>query len=554
MEARDYIDKFEELVKEYQDNEYLKTRFNTFEINGFTNDSIDEIPVEAGYVNIDCCHEQPWKRAYNHTFSTYAGNVYAFDVKLLPGDPASVRYYVRYDGKVVAPNITKYGEPNQKASIGTIYVDLEPIRVFIRGELVAENHKVYVKTSQIDDTAWELITDSAELFQSSLLRYEDVDSSKYYWNTSERALYKINVTATPTRDPWRRYSYELYGTEGSPTFLTYDFIKDKLDKYFYNRREAETPLYRFNKEKMQWETFGNIINYRNTEAPKPIESIEVEGKKIAVPPYIPLSTVNKERYYYFIPDDEESPNAGTLYSYDYTVFMERYEVNEDFYESAFLFYRELMHVFSDVNDVTRIDQKQIYCTHGHPGLTVLKPDINRYYLDTRAGKLYKPLENGFIPTEKPYNIEISTDKDGLEDLDPLFIKADTYYFFPRTNKCYYVEFIDADSIGVVWDPNLDLNSDIDKNFMSVDDLATPDIDESLEGMQVIVYEDLESDNFKNIYYRIVTLPNLPIKVTSLDSATPYFGAYYKVGEDYYKYNPYQELDEKHFQVNCDVFY
>lgn len=549
MEARDYIDKFKELVQEYKDNNYLVERFNTFEINPFTNYSVDDVPLESGYVNISSYYEKAWDDAISRKISTINGDITASDIILLAGDPGASTYYVKYEDTIITPNITSYGTPisNVQASIGNLYLDLTPNRVFSGGKLVAEYHSLYKKVKQDDDTAWELVTDKCLVFQSNRLRYTDIDTSKYYWDMAEHTLYKLDENADTIRSPWVRYTYKVYGVSGNPTYLPYELIRDIVDRYFFDRTEAETKLYKFNTDTMEWQTIGDIVNYALTESPS---EVSVVDGVIQPPESITLETSNKESYYCFIPTDgfvkiaekeseynnsvdektsveeqyheaevnyneaveaynnaieisERYPtqeniearesayrytvekqaesnllrtrlaglnaqinhtrneidqmstrlyNDGVLYTYDYTVFLTRINVEETFYESAFAFYNNLMHVYTDINDLDRIDHKKFYLTDGHPGKKVLQPDLDRIYLDTKNQKIYRPLKDGFKETEEP--------KDGT----------------------------------------------------------------------------------------------LPIEVTSLKELDLYFNAVYKVGDTYYKYNPYEEMLQEHFYFDCGVFF
>ena len=535
MEATDYIEKFNELVQEYRDKNYLVQRLNTFEINPFTNDDVNDIPVEAGYINIDSFYKRAWQKAGDKNISTDIGNVDMSDIVFLSGDPSAIVYYARYDNMIICPNATSYGNPAELkvgASVGTIYVDLTPERRSSGGQLIGEFHKVYRKTKQGDPTAWELITADAEVFQSNRLRYDDIIDGKFYWDISERAMYTLGPEESE-RSPWQRFTYKLYGTSGNPTVLPYELIKNDIDKYFYDYTATNTPLYKFNVGTMSWETFGNMINYANTENP---QEVIVDEQGVIVPPNIPLSDVNKERYYYFIStenlnhlnekreeyelaaqekedaghiyalaleaynianqayidarnaaeqeptpehiaeveaaaavlaekseqlqeaqDDygektvrlntlksaltiltEKTYNSGTLFRYNYTIYLKRVAVSDEVYESAYLFYRNLMHVYGDVTDNDRIDNKSLFLVHGHPCKKILEPDMSRIYLDTKNKKLYRPLavEDRFHEVKNPYNIVYIYDAESMYDLDPSSFEENTYYFFINRNVCY----------------------------------------------------------------------------------------------------------------------
>ena len=109
-------------------------------------------------------------------------------------------------------------------------------------------------------------------------------------------------------------------------------------------------------------------------------------------------------------------------------------------------------------------------------------------------------------------------------------------------------------------------TDIDEmGEMSVDDVDTPDIDEAeIYGLQKIIYEEI-NDEYRVVHYRKTMLPNLPIEVDSLEElerGTEYpltYGSYYRVDNGagyytYYRYDPYEEIEQEHFYFNCGVFY
>ena len=84
MEARDYIEALENLIQEYKDNNYLVSRYNTFEINPFTNDYISDIPVESGYINIDSYYERAARDSHNRVIElANSDNVNTYDIILL---------------------------------------------------------------------------------------------------------------------------------------------------------------------------------------------------------------------------------------------------------------------------------------------------------------------------------------------------------------------------------------------------------------------------------------------------------------------------------------
>ena len=568
MEARDYIEALENLIQEYKDNNYLVSRYNTFEINPFTNDYISDIPVEPGYINIDSYYERAARDSHNRVIELANGDsVNAYDIILLSGDPASMTYYARYNGEVITPNIASYGSPvelNIAASKGSTYIDLVPYRYKQHGALIAEYHKYYVKSKQGDNTAWELITDKATVFQSNRLRYDIIDPNKYYWDISERVLYKLDKGAS-TRTPWIRYSHKLHGTNGDPTTLTYEYIKNNIDKYFFDYNKAETQLYKFNVDTMEWETFGSVVNYKQTENPDPISSIEIDGVLVAsTPDSITLDNADKERYYYFIPDDSTGWDSGTLYRYDYTVYLKRIETTESFYESALEFYRELMHVYGDINPVDRIDHRLYILTNGYPAIKYPIPDMSRIYLDTKNQKIYRPTEKRFHECAAPYRVHTYTDIDSMDDIDPYSFVAGDYYFFPHLNKCYFIESIVMGDKEVRFDDVATTGVD-EMGEMSVDDIDTPGIDEAeIYGLQKIIYEEI-GDEYRVVYYRKTMLPNLPIEVDSLEEleeGTEYpltYGSYYRVDNGagnytYYRYDPYEEIEQEHFYFNCGVFY
>lgn len=669
MEATDYIEKFNELVQEYKDNDYLVQRLNTFEINPFTNDNVDDIPVEAGYINIDSFYQKPWEKACWRNIRTSIGDLAMQDIVFLSGDPAAIVYYARYNGNVICPNATAYGNPADLkvgASVDTIYVDLTPERRSSGGQLIGEFHKVYRKTKQGDPTAWELITTDAEVFQSNRLRYDGIVDGKFYWDITEKAMYilgaegpeELDITVDPEteevtvikprRYPWQQFSYKLHGTNGNPTVLPYDLIKKDVDKYFYDYTATNTPLYKFNVETMSWETFGNMINYANVENPEEITTVvDKNGIEYYLLPNISLPSANKERYYYFIPTENidrlnakqaeynqaliekeeanivymaalveyeaaqndylekyeiarenptpeniaaaeaagvvanekgeilqvaqddygektvivntlkseltiltsETYDSGKLFRYNYTVCLERIDVSDEIYESAYLFYRNLMHVYGDITDLDRVDNKTLYLTHGHPCKKFLKPDMSRIYLDTKNKKLYKPLENGFHEAEKPFNVVYVTNAESMDDLDPTTLEADTYYFFVERNACFYITRIEVIRKSEVIYYNMQDESEEGR-------MAIRDIDTGWEsdGEYIIMYDDIDAETLEGIFYKLVTLPNLPIEVDSLEDAPLYYNAYYKVGDQYYQYNPYEEIADGHFYFNCGVFY
>ena len=600
MEAREYIDEFENLVKEYKRENYLVSRYNTFEINPFTNYTVDNIPIESGYINISSYYDKAWDDANNRTISSEYGDINITDIVILAGPPDALTYYISYNDELIVPNIVSYGSPIKEdelilASEGIIYLDLTPYRDFTAGKLNAEYHNVYKKVGH-DPYDWELMTDKAVIFQSNRLRYEDIEDGKYYWDIAKRKLYELNVEENKDKNPWTRYTYKMYGVDGNPTYLPYGLISDITDRYFFNRNDGVTKLYKFDETAMEWQTVGDLINYAKTDNPGKVEAVD----GIVYPSdSLTLENVNKYSYYYFIVSEDaerveakeverntaveeeetalttrnqaeteynaalaeyaeatkrygEDPteenkalqdaayelkvekenifteaeaifeekraiatalenelaemylnvySSGTVYNYNYTVYLSEVQVDDTFYESIYQFYRNLMHVYGDINALDRIDHTKLYLTDGHPGKKVLIPELDRIYLDTKNQKIYRPLANGFKEVERPFNTVYLTDVNYMSEIDPSTLVANTYYVFRSTNECYYT---------------------------------------------------VEEDGIINFYK--TTLPNEPIEVDSLDNVDLYFNAYYKVGTKYYQYNPYEEMLQEHFYFNCNVFY
>lgn len=228
---------------------------NEYEVNSFTTNDIDSIPIESGHVNIDAFFEKPWDDAIKRTITTEDGTISMKDIVFLAGNPTDLVYYARYtneNGELITEqaHVTSEGEPVRydgdivhalACSEGTRCLDLV-------------NNGLWEQYKQGTHTAWRKIYDAIPVHLARL-RYEDIDINKYYWDISEQALYKFNSD----RSLWYYVGYDVTPVDGNPVEV---IEEPDSSKYYYNMNGLTTVIMSYNRCSKEWETVRDayIVN------------------------------------------------------------------------------------------------------------------------------------------------------------------------------------------------------------------------------------------------------------------------------------------------------
>lgn len=262
--------------------------YNEFEINSFTTNDIDAIPITPGYINLDVNCEKPWQDTLAHIIAhdnTYNKDLTQNDILYIPDEPG-----------IAVP-------------------------------------------------------------------YEDIDRTKYYWDTAHQELYFYDIKDTD--DPW----YVPYGTyietDGLPPMVVNTHIEFNPNALYFDGTTEYADIYAWSDER-DWYIVDRVMNIPGD----PHTDFEYD-----------IDTLDKTIKYY-------DQTNGIMYAFDYGVYFQKISYTGTIYEKQFEFYKRLHDNFIDVNTTGRYNHKNYIYVGGLPSKKVTSPEVGKVYFDTLKNKMY----------------------------------------------------------------------------------------------------------------------------------------------------------------------
>lgn len=263
--------------------------YNQFEINAFTTNDINSIPVEAGYIHLDSYYEKPWTDTLTHVIAydnTYNKDITQADILYTNGHPADC------------------------------------------------------------------------------VAYENIDKTKYYWDTLNQDLYFFEVVDSD--NPWYIPEGTYKAVDGLPPMVVNIHIEFDPDALYFDKTTDTADIYAWSEED-DWYIVHKVCN------------IDVDPETEFT---YDLDTLDKEAYYY-------NRAADKIYGFNYGVYFQKIDYTGIILEKMFEFYERLQHNFIDYNDIDRVNHRDFIYTGGHPSKNIVNPDINRIYYDSKNNKVYR---------------------------------------------------------------------------------------------------------------------------------------------------------------------
>ena len=525
---------------------------NEYDINAYTTNDIDAIDIASGNINIDSYYEKPWQDTIARTISTSDGDISITDIVILGGNPTTSVYYARYtddDGNEITEpaQVTSEGDPTGLVcSGGTKCLDIA-------------NGKLYVQIQQGDPTAWEYVCD-AEVLQLVRLRYEDIDTSKYYWDSAEQALYKFNID----KNLWSTVAYDLYAVNGDPTT---EITEPDSSYYYYDTTGGNAYLMYYDKYSKEWEQIREV----ELVAGLPADT------------YTELYDIDQEKYYI----DTESNilytfnHPWTLLSYSLhgtngdprnlgtsTILIDSslYYYNYNETETTLYLFDENNLVWNKIKDIVINTENpaKIYTNINEIEMEKLYYWVSELKDDT-DGKIYQYNHTVFLERvtvdEEVYEcicdffqrlMDIWVD---INDSDRLknktFIFVDRYpaydYPYPDTDRIY----VDT-TTGEFYEPLEDGLIKVDNPY-TIEEIDVDSVEE-LEMEEGIYYINMNTNRCYALIDGLkqeVKLPALPIDLSTVETCE--YNRYYTDGSSYYLYDPYKKLTSANELMYHDLF-
>lgn len=262
--------------------------YNKFEINSFTTNDIDTIPVESGHINLDSYYEGPWRDTLTHVIARDLKN----SVDITQGD--------------------------------ILYTNGEP---------------------------------------SNCVAYEDIDTTKYYWDTLHQKLYLFILDKET--NPW----YVPYGTfkavNGLPPMVVNTHIEFDPDAYYFNKLTDFADIYAWSEER-DWYIVQKVYNLDLDPVSEYVYDID---------------TLDKTAYYYNRVKDE-------IYGFSYGVYFKEIDYEGTIKEKLFEFYDRLQENYIDISDNERLTHRSYIYISKHPEKQIVNPELGRVYYNTKENKMY----------------------------------------------------------------------------------------------------------------------------------------------------------------------
>lgn len=344
-------------------------RINEFEINAFTLENVDDIPIKAGYINIDNDLKEP-----------------AGSELIINGESIDRKNLIYVSG------LWKKEQLNTLEDLYNLDKDKLINGYKVR---VLEDFNVY----EYKDGDWFIV----DVPPGRNINYWDVpfkcieldenNKSKYYFvNTTYNTLNRYDLSKPITEvNPWvpQHGHGKIKGADGDPTQLSvvdwtiYGY--DVTDEWYNVNEEGETLLWRRNDENTKWLNIGVI--YAMHSRPEEFS--------------YDVFTLNQDIYYF---DDVNTDSLERLFMFDYTKYFVPVDYSGNLYEKQFQFYHDIMNTYIDFNDNDRVNYNDVIYIGSHPELVIKTPVENQVYIDSNSNKVYLYVNDSFKEVKQAHRL------------------------------------------------------------------------------------------------------------------------------------------------------